>query len=235
MDYYDDEDYPRYISAAKRKQQAAEQIERLRGAGEDLQPVTVSARSIAKTFWGQAWNRHIESFHDYASRLPRGRSYLRQGAVVDLKIGKGEIAAQVLGSELYRVRIRIEPLEPERWTVLRKACAGRISSLIDLIQGKLSPEIMAVLCDPETGLFPAHDEIKLICDCPDWADLCKHLAAVLYGVGARLDEQPELFFLLRGVDQRELLETDWTADLQGDSTLEADDLGGMFGIELDNL
>jgi uncharacterized Zn finger protein len=233
-DYYDD-DYSRYVSAAERKGQAAKQLENMRRKGEEPEPVTVTARNIAKTFWGQAWNRHIESFQDYASRLPRGRSYLRQGAVVDLKIGEGEIRAQVLGSELYQVHIRIDKLEPERWTAIRKACAGRISSLIDLLQGKLSPEIIAVLCEPDTGLFPASDEIKLICDCPDWADLCKHLAAVLYGVGARLDEKPELFFLLRGVDRRELLEADWSENVQGETTLDSEDLGGMFGIELDQL
>ncbi len=235
MDYDYDDDFPRYISAAERKKQAEKKIKQLQKKGEALEPVTVTARSIAKTFWGQAWNRHIESFHDYASRLPRGRSYLRQGAVVDMKIAEGKITAQVLGSELYHITIKIDRLDPEKWQEIRKACAGKISSLIDLIQGKLSPEIIAVLCDPENGLFPAHDEIKLICDCPDWADLCKHLAAVLYGVGARLDEKPELFFLLRGVDQKELMESDWTGEIQGDSTLETEDLGGMFGIELDNL
>lgn len=234
MDYYDD-DYPRYISAAERKKKTAKQLQKLQRRGEEPEPVTVTARSIAKTFWGQAWNRHIESLHDYASRLPRGRSYLRQGAVVDLKIREGEIEAQVLGSELYHIHIRIDRLDPERWSAIRKACAGRISSLIDLLQGKLSPEIIAVLCDPVTGLFPAADEIKLICDCPDWADLCKHLAAVLYGVGARLDEKPELFFLLRGVDRQELLASDWSENVQGETTLDADDLGGMFGIDLDHL
>ncbi len=234
MNYCDD-DYSRYVSAAERRKQVAEQLAKLQREDEKPEPVAVSARSIAKTFWGQAWNRHIESFHDYASRLPRGRSYLRQGAVLDLKIREGEIEALVFGSELYHVHIRIAKLDPERWHAIRKACAGRISSLIDLLQGKLSPEIIGVLCDPETGLFPAHDEIKLICDCPDWADLCKHLAAVLYGVSVRLDEKPELFFLLRGVDRQELLEGDWSGEMQGETTLENDDLGDMFGIDLDHL
>lgn len=234
---YDDY-YPQYVTAAERKQAAQAKIKKLMGKGEKLSPVVIEGRAIAKTFWGKAWCDNVESYHDYESRLPRGRSYVRQGAVIDLQIEKGRITAKVQGSELYEININISELPGEKWERIKKSCAGKIDSLINLIQGKLSPEIIALLCRKDEGLFPSPKEIKLICNCPDWADLCKHLAAVMYGVGARLDTQPELFFLLRGVDQNELFSADFASDLAdsgADSTISGGDLGSIFGIELDNL
>ena len=234
---YDDY-YPRYVPAAERKQAAQAKLKKLMAKGEKLSPVVIEGRAIAKTFWGKAWCDNVESYHDYESRLPRGRSYVRQGAVIDLQIEKGRITAKVQGSELYEINISIKELPGEKWERIKKSCAGKIASLIDLIQGKLSPEIIALLCRKEEGLFPSPKEIKLICNCPDWADLCKHLAAVLYGVGARLDAQPELFFLLRGVDQNELFSADFANELADSgtaSTISGGDLGSIFGIELDNL
>ena len=234
---YDDY-YPRYVPAAERKQTAQAKLKKLMAKGEKLSPVVIEGRAIAKTFWGKAWCDNVESYHDYESRLPRGRSYVRQGAVIDLQIEKGRITAKVQGSELYEINISIKELPGEKWERIKKSCAGKIASLIDLIQGKLSPEIIALLCRKDEGLFPSPKEIKLICNCPDWADLCKHLAAVLYGVGARLDAQPELFFLLRGVDQNELFSADFANDLADSGTASAisgGDLGSIFGIELDNL
>jgi uncharacterized Zn finger protein len=234
---YDDY-YPRYVPAAERKQEAQAKIKKLIGKGVKLSPVVIEGRAIAKTFWGKAWCDNVESYHDYESRLPRGRSYVRQGAVIDLQIEKGRITAKVQGSELYEISISIKELPGEKWELIKKSCAGKIASLIDLIQGKLSPEIIALLCRKDEGLFPSPKEIKLICNCPDWADLCKHLAAVLYGVGARLDAQPELFFLLRGVDQNELFSAGFANDLADSgaaSTISGGDLGSIFGIELDNL
>ena len=234
---YDDY-YPRYVPAAERKQAAQAKLKKLMAKGEKLSPVVIEGRAIAKTFWGKAWCDNVESYHDYESRLPRGRSYVRQGAVIDLQIEKGRITAKVQGSELYEINISIKELPGEKWERIKKSCAGKIASLIDLIQGKLSPEIIALLCRKDEGLFPSPKEIKLICNCPDWADLCKHLAAVLYGVGARLDAQPELFFLLRGVDQNELFSADFANELADSgtaSTISGGDLGSIFGIELDNL
>ena len=236
---YDDYDYyPRYASAAERKQAAQAKIKKLIGKGEKLSPVVIEGRAIAKTFWGKAWCDNVESYHDYESRLPRGRSYVRQGAVIDLQIEKGRITAKVQGAELYEINISIKELPGEKWERIKKSCTGKIDSLINLIQGKLSPEIIALLCRKDEGLFPSPKEIKLICNCPDWADLCKHLVAVLYGVGARLDVQPELFFLLRGVDQNELFSAEFANDLAdsgADSAISGGDLGSIFGIELDNL
>lgn len=233
-DYYG---FPPYVSVAERKRNAAEKIKKLSGKGEKLSPVIIEGRNIAKTFWGKAWCDNIESYHDYESRLPRGRSYVKNGAVIDLQIEKGKISARVMGSELYEINITIKELHSEKWERIKKDCAGKIASLIDLIQGKLSPEIIELLCRKEDGLFPAPQEIKLICNCLDCADLCKHLAAVLYGVGARLDNEPELFFLLRGVDQKELFSADFANELaSGNTNSDIDDsnLGSIFGIELDD-
>jgi len=234
---YDDY-YPSYVPVANRKLAAQAKIKKLTAKGEKLSPVVIEGRNIAKTFWGKAWCDNVESYHDYASRLPRGRSYVRQGAVIDLQIEKGKITAKVQGSELYEINIAISELPTEKWERIKKSCAGKIDSLINLIQGKISPEIIALLCRKDEGLFPSPKEIKLICNCPDWADLCKHLAAVLYGVGARLDQQPELFFLLRGVDQNELFNADFANELADSSTASAisgGDLSNIFGIELDSL
>lgn len=234
---FDYDDYNPVRSVGERKALAAKLAKQYAGeTGRELHPVTANGRSIAKSFWGKAWCRNIESYQDYESRLPRGRSYLKNGAVIDLNIEPGLVTAAVAGSELYQVKIAIDPLDEERWKEIKRACAGKIGSLIDLVQGKLSDEIIGILCAPDTGLFPLPDEIRLDCDCPDWADLCKHLAAVLYGIGAKLDEDPGLFFVLRGVDRNELFEGDLAAALPPEAAdLDAAALGDAFGIDLDTL
>jgi uncharacterized Zn finger protein len=234
--YYDD--YPAYVSVADRKRQIQRKIEKLRKQGQELSPIVIEGRLIAKTFWGKAWCTNIESYHDYSNRLPRARSYVRHGAVIDLQIEAGRITALVQGSELYEVVITIQQLKKDRWESIKQECGGKINSLIDLIQGKLSDEVIALLCRKDEGLFPAPNEIRLDCNCPDWADLCKHLAAVLYAIGAKLDKEPELFFLLRGVDQHELFNPELTDNLTGAdmaSDIADDALADIFGIDLDGL
>ena len=229
-----------YVPEAEKKRQAQAKIKKLQKEGERVQPVVATARSIATTFWGKAWCRNLESYSDYEYRLPRGRSYLRQGAVLDLQVSAGEVKAKVMGSYLYEIKVRIIPLEPKAWKRIKKACAGGIASTIELLQGRLSDQVMKVITKPGQGLFPAPNEIKLDCSCPDWADMCKHVAAVMYGVGVRLDERPELLFTLRGVDHLELMAAAGGAVAQhaaaaggvaGDS-LAADQLADVFGIEL---
>ncbi len=237
---YNDYDYgyPEYVTVGQRKQQAQKKLKVLTAKGEELSPVVIEGRKIAKTFWGKAWCDNIESYHDYENRLPRGRSYVRSGAVIDLKIAKGKITAQVMGSELYEIDITIHELPPKKWGKIKRECAGKIGSLVELIRGKLSQEIIELLCRKNEGMFPSPKEIKMNCNCPDWADLCKHLAAVLYGVGAHLDKQPELFFLLRGVDQNELFSADIAGalvDSAAPAAIADNDLNNIFGIELDSL
>lgn len=196
--------WPRYVPVGERRLQARKKLEKLK-KGLEVQPVEIEGRKIARTFWGEGWCIHLEAFSDYANRLPRGRSYVRNGSVCHLEITEGNIIAIVSGSKLYNVHITIEKLSEKKWQQIKKQCAGRIGSLLELLQGKLSQNIMAVVTDREKGLFPLPGEISLNCDCPDWADMCKHVAAVLYGVGKRLDDKPELLFLLRGVSHDDLI------------------------------
>src|SRR5207245_7766421 len=169
-----------------------------------VSPVILEGRTITRTFWGKAWCDNLEASSDFANRLPRGRTYVRNGSVVDLQIAQGKVMARVAGSELYKIEIKIKPLAPKLWKSIQTECAGKIDSLMELLQGRLSAGVMEIVTRPERGLFPTPREIDLDCSCPDWADLCKHVAASLYGVGARLDQKPELLFLLRGVDAADL-------------------------------
>ena len=231
--------FPPYVSVAERRRMAAQARARLRAEGVTLQPVTIDGRHIAHTFWGKAWCDHLESFSDYANRLPRGRTYVRNGSVFHLAIERGTVAARVQGSSLYTVLISIDALSPRRWKAIQKQCTGQITSVLDLLKGKLSDPVMKVVTDRSSGLFPQPREITLQCSCPDRAHMCKHIAAVLYGVGARLDEKPELLFLLRGVDHEELIGVHAAAAVteavarKGSGRRIADsELAGIFGVEL---
>lgn len=233
----DDAERPVRMSAADKRKRAEAQAEKLTAKGELLEPVMGKGVKIASTFWGQAWNRNLESYQHYEHRLPRGRSHLKHGAVIDLKIKKGFVNALVSGEALHEVRIAMKPLETERWEELKKLCSGQITSLVSLLQGKLPDAVMAAVTAPDTGLFPEPGDIRFVCSCLDDADLCEHAAAAAYGVGARLDEKPELLFLLRGVDHTELLEGASAAVLEQSGTSDAgDDLGDLsdiFGIDLE--
>ena len=229
--------YRPYVKVARRRQMAANAVKRARKRGEALEPVVITGRKIATTPWGSAWCDHIESFHDYENRLPRGRTYVRNGSVYHLEIRPGEIRGLVMGSIQYEQRIVIAPCKPAVWKRVKKRCAGGIGSLIELLEGRLSSKVMAEMTAEDGGLMPDLKHVDMDCSCPDWAGLCKHLAAVLYGVGARLDERPELLFTLRGVDPAELVDG---AALPGQKTrpgsearkLEGD-LASVFGIELE--
>ncbi len=228
-----------YVPVSQRRRSSAQAAERMRRAGVNVQPVQIEGRLIARTFWGQAWCRHLESYSDFENRLPRGRTYVRNGSVCHLEILRGRINAKVQGSQMYTVAVDIRPLPLPAWKSIKERCAGRISSLLDLLQGKLSSGVMEIVTDREKGLFPSPREITMRCSCPDWATMCKHVAAVLYGVGARLDDSPELLFLLRGVDHGELIESHAEAAVQevvrgGKGRRIAEkDLGAIFGVEID--
>jgi uncharacterized Zn finger protein len=215
-------------------------MKKLRSKGMEIEPIEIQqGRKIAHTFWGEAWCKHLERFSDFANRLPRGRTYVRNGSVCHLAIKKGKIEAIVSGSELYKVDIHIAPLSSAKWKNVRKQCAGHIGSILELLQGQLSRQVMEIVTDPANGLFPEPGDIKLHCNCPDWADMCKHVAAVLYGIGARLDKNPELLFLLRKVDHQQLISAD--LDIQTATTGEGkqrrlanQNLSKLFGIELED-
>ena len=227
-----------YVPVAARRARALKKMETLRKKGLDIKPVEIDGRKIVRTFWGAAWCDHLESFSDYENRLPRGRTYIRNGSVCHLDIAKGKITAMVSGSRLYTVKVAIKPLSSKKWKDVKERCAGQIGSLLELLQGRLSQNVMSVVTDRKNGLFPLSGEIGLHCSCPDWAVMCKHVAAVLYGVGARLDKQPELLFLLRGVDHEELISAEVSmatavAGIKGSRRRIADDdLSDVFGIEM---
>jgi uncharacterized Zn finger protein len=229
-----------YVPVARRRAQAAKKISALQKKGVEIQPVTIAGRKIAASFWGHAWCEHLESFSDFENRLPRGRTYVRNGSVCHLALAKGQIEAKVSGSELYDVKITIKTLPDKKWTTLKGRCSGQIGSLVELLQGKLSDHVMQVVIDHKEGLFPLPGEMSFHCSCPDYASMCKHVAAVLYGVGARLDTKPELLFALRGVDHEELIAADAEKALAAATSsgkskrLEADDIGSVFGIEIED-
>jgi len=238
MSHY--QEWAPYVPVARRRSNARKKMAKLRKKGLDIQPIEIDGRKITKTFWGQAWCDQMESLGDFENRLPRGRTYVRNGSVCHLAIKKGAITAMVSGSSLYNIEIKIDVLPKKKWATVKSRCAGQIGSLLELLQGHLSDKVMDVVTDLRGGLFPLSKEIHLGCSCPDWAIMCKHVAAVLYGVGARLDEQPELLFLLRGVKHDELICADakeavHRATRRGGRrpTLDQGDLSDVFGIELD--
>jgi uncharacterized Zn finger protein len=235
MDFYG---WNPYVRVAARRQQAAHRLAKLRKKGQDVSPVVIQGRKIATTFWGDAWCKNLERYSDYENRLPRGRTYVRNGSVIDLQISPGTVTALVSGSEIYDVRINVAVVPRARWRAICRDCTGAIDSLVELLQGQLSTSVMSRLCQPKTGLFPAPKEISFQCSCPDWAWMCKHVAAVLYGIGARLDERPEFLFLLRRVDQQDLI-TKADAGLRpakkgpvSAKVLDTGDLSQIFGIEM---
>jgi uncharacterized Zn finger protein len=194
-----------YVPVAERRRLAQKAIDKSRKKGAAFSPVRLAGATIASTFWGKAWCSNLERYSDYSNRLPRGRSYVRNGSVIDLRIGAGEVAAQVFGSSLYKTTVTVSALPKARWNAITADCAGSIDSLVELMQGRLSKSVMERMCRDGTGLFPAPKEIRFDCSCPDWASMCKHVAAVLYGIGARLDENPQLLFALRKVDAAEMV------------------------------
>ena len=229
--------YAPYVSVASRRARAAKQAALLRKKGQTLEPVTIEGRTIARSFWGKAWCRNLEAYGDFSNRLPRGRSYLANGLVLDLKVAPGLATALVQGSDLYEIEITVSKLAEAKWREIRSECAGKVDSLVELLDGRLSQAVMSVVTRPGTGLFPSPAEIRMRCSCPDSARLCKHLAAALYGIGARLDHRPELLFLLRQADHLELVTAAVDAPISGptsrDEALAGADLSSIFGIELE--
>jgi uncharacterized Zn finger protein len=226
-----------YVPVAQRRAQAAREVQKRRKKGETITPVVIEGRTIAHTFWGKSWCENLESYSDFENRLPRGRTYVRNGSVVDLQITPGKIKGLVSGSELYTVIIDIAPLPEKEWRGIKSRCGGQIGSVVELLQGRLSKGVIGIVTAHEGGLFPKPREISFSCSCPDWAGMCKHVAAVMYGVGARLDHQPELFFRLRQVDHLELIEEAVASAGKKPATtrkktLDQTEVAGVFGIEL---
>lgn len=234
-------DYGPYVSVAERRANAEREIRKTLGKGNEPAPIEkVGGRGMAKTFWGNAWCENLEAYSDLASRLPRGRTYARNGSIVHLEINQGKVSAYIAGSELYEVQANLNVLEADAWESFKSRCAGKIDTLLDLLQGKVADAVLHEITDQKEGLFPSPDEIDFTCSCPDIAVMCKHVAATLYGVGLRLDASPELFFTLRGVDHEEIIEGASAENLDAnlpehEDLLVDDDLGGIFGIDFSEI
>lgn len=238
MGRYYDSYWPPYVPVAERRRRAAQKVAKMKKAGQDVSPVEIVGRKIATTFWGHAWCRNLEAYSDYSNRLPRGRTYVRNGSVIDLQIEAGRVRALVSGTDLYAVDIKIKPLPKKKWSEIKGQCAGQIDSLVELLQGSISKGVMEIVSRKGEGLFPSPREITLSCSCPDWATMCKHVAATLYGVGARLDHEPELLFTLRGVDPTEMVEAaidqpTTAGKARKGRVLKTDELSSVFGVEID--
>jgi uncharacterized Zn finger protein len=231
MSWYYDENTAELKAAVLRK------IAKRRKLGEIFEVFEApKGTKLTTSFWGQAWCRHLEQYGGYETRLPKGRTYLRQGNVYNLRTAAGVVTAEVAGSDLYEVKVRLTPLTTSAWQGIKEQCGGQVASLLDLLSGKLGDGVMKVVTDPDTGLFPKRKEIRHGCSCPDYADLCKHQAAVLYAIGVRFDQDPRSFFELRGVDPAELIASSAAALTEpgalGGDELEGEDLSALFGIEL---
>lgn len=219
-------------SAASRKKEEKK--------GNILEPITVQGRTITKNWWGKAWCENLEQYADYESRLDRGKRYVRTGAVIDLKIQKGKVTARVQGTRKtpYKVEIRISPLSEEKCQNIIQRCGKKLENVEKLMTGNF-PEEMQELFQGKDGLFPSPREISFSCSCPDWALMCKHVAAALYGVGVRLDEQPLLFFELRGIDVGRFIDVTLASKVEemlanvgmpSARIMDEDDAKGLFGV-----
>jgi uncharacterized Zn finger protein len=226
--------FPEYVSVEDRKIKNQKMIKKLEKKGRILTPIALEGRTIAVTFWGKAWCKHIEKFSDYNNRLGRGRSYLRLGSVIDFKINNGHIEALVAGTDNYKITVKLKSLSKEKWESIIKGCSGKIDSIISLLQGSFSKDIVEEMTSVEKGLFPSEKEINFKCSCYDFADMCKHVAAVLYAFGNWLDKAPEDLFKLRSVDHMDLLKTDFIDNFlnQTDNTELSGDLSDIFGIDI---
>lgn len=243
MSYWNN--FPRYVSVAEKKAKAAKKLKQLSKKNPNLKPVILEGSAIASTWWGKAWNLNLERYADFHNRIGRGRSYVRHGAVLDLQIDHGEARAFVQGSQSspYAVVISIKTLKKDIWQTILNQCQCMLESLQDLINGSFPKTMAEIFTHKDSGMFPSPKEIKFSCSCPDWAGMCKHVAATLYGIGARLDKNPELFFRMRNVEMGDLIGQAISdhkqkllarASKKSSRIIEEADLSQTFGIDLEN-
>ena len=238
-------DYPRYVSVAEKKAKADRKLKQLRKKDPAIRPIVLEGRAIAKTWWGKSWNLNLERYADYSNRIGRGRSYIRHGAVLDLQISAGQVNSLVQGSRSkpYSVTIKIEGITKKIWQNMKAACTGKLESLPELLNGEFPKALGDVFTAQGRGLFPSPREIGFDCSCPDWAYMCKHVAATLYGIGTRLDDDPGLFFKLRKVNIDDLIQQTLKdhsykllekAEKMSSGKIAESDLAGMFGIDMED-
>jgi len=236
--------FPRYVSVAEKKAKAARKLKKLKKKNPAIQPIVLESSAIAKTWWGKSWNLNLERYADYSNRIGRGRSYVRHGAVLDLQISAGQVKSLVQGSRTkpYTVIIKIKGITKNIWKNMKAACAGKLDSLPELLNGKFPKALEEVFTAQGRGLFPSPKEIDFDCSCPDWAYMCKHVAATLYGIGTRLDDDAGLFFKLRKVKIDDLIQQTLKdqsykllekAEKMSSGKIAESDLSDMFGIDME--
>jgi len=236
--------YPKYVSVGQKMAKAEKKLKQLRKKMPGIRPVILSGSSLARTWWAKSWNNNLERYADYDNRIGRGRSYLRHGAVLDLQISPGKVTALVMGSVAnpYEIAITVQPVAANHWQKIKKQCQGHLKSLQDLLAGTFPKTLAEIFFTQHQGLFPSPKDIRFHCSCPDSASMCKHIAATLYGIGARFDEDPSLFFTLRGVDSEDLIaeaikgSTDELLNKTRKKTarvIDDADLSDLFGIDMD--
>ena len=236
--------WPRYVSVAEKREKADRKLKQLKKKNPGIKPIAIEGTAIATTWWGKSWNLNLEGYADYSNRIGRGRSYVRHGAVLDLQLDSGKVASLVQGSRAkpYSVSIKIKALNKKVWQEITAACGGKLDSLQELLAGKFPKALSDIFMAQEKGMFPSPKEIEFSCSCPDWAYMCKHVAATLYGIGARLDEDPGLFFKLREVKMKDLVagavkdtarELLKKAKKKSGRVIADADLADVFGIDME--
>lgn len=236
--------YPPYVPVAEKRAKADKKLKQLKKKNPDIRPVRLEGQTLARSWWGKAWNKNLERYADFSNRIGRGRSYVRHNAVLDLQIQPGRVTALVQGSasQPYKVEIQIKEISKKNWRAMVAACEGRLETLQELLAGKFPKALADAFTAQGEGLFPTPTEIGFFCSCPDWASMCKHVAATLYGIGARLDEDPSLFFTLRNRDISEMVSTAVAegtktlldrAERKSDRVMDDADLSDVFGIDME--
>ncbi|MDD4077356.1 MAG: SWIM zinc finger family protein [Bacilli bacterium] len=236
----------KYVSIAEQKTYAANSIKRLeKSLKRSLEPIVLPTSKLAASWWGIMWNKNLERYATYSNRIGRGKSYVRNGLVIDLQIISGQVNAYVQGTKKtpYKVTITIDKIDEKMVESIKKQCQGKLDTLDQLLEGKFSKELAAIFMLQGAGLFPEPEEIDLRCSCPDWTDCCKHVSAVLYGIGSKLDINPLLFFTLRGIDiddfLRDVIQNKTAAVLekgkacQSNRIIKNADIDYLFDISLD--
>jgi uncharacterized Zn finger protein len=235
-----------YVSVAEKQKRNKKAVAKLQKKDANITPVVIEGRSIANSWWGKSWNKNLERYADYSNRIGRGRSYVRHGAVLDLQVSAGVVTAIVQGSDTkpYEISIKIKKLPTTTWQLLKKESLAQLESLSELLSGKFPKSLQETFFAKGKGIFPSPQEISFDCSCPDWASMCKHVASALYGIGNRLDMNPELLFKLRQVSIDDLIsgaiesttenlinkaESVNTSDILADGDLE-----DVFGIAIDD-
>src|SRR6516225_9973543 len=191
--YYDDW-FPRFPKSKPRAAKGGIKAQTKRG-------------QFGQSWWAKRWIAVLESF-DIGARLGRGRSYARNGQVLNIDIAKAEVTAKVQGSrpKPYDVTIQVKSLAEKEWAKVIEALSGQAIYAAKLLAGEMPQDIENVFQEVKLSLFPEKlGDLATECSCPDWSNPCKHIAAVYYLIGEEFDRDPYLLFRLRGLNREDLL------------------------------